>query len=154
MISSSYDIMNYQIDKEDSRLLIIRFKNKAAMNATLSAISERYEGLTGALEGHNFPASYVHTSDAIYDMVQKHKIEYVIGVYHVTSLEHERLHAKYYLDATYKKKIDEEWAQLDEVKKGKIIQFLKKLGYCDKVCIDEYQAYRYSEKANFFGFKW
>ena len=143
--------MNYQIDKQ---LLIIRFKNKATMNAALSAISERYEGLTGALEGHNFPASYVQKSDAMYDTVQKHKITYVIGVYHVNSLEHEKLHAKYYLDATYKKKIDEEWAQLDEVKKGKIIQFLKKLGYCDKVCIDEYQAYRYSEKANFFGFKW
>jgi len=146
--------MNYQIDKHDSRLLIIRFKSKAVMNAALSTISERYEGLTGALEGHNFPASYVHKSDAIYDVVKKHKILYVIGVYHVTSLEHEKLHAKYYLDATYKKKIDEEWAQLDDVKKEKIIQFLTKLGYCEKVWIDEYQAYRYSEKANFFGFKW
>jgi hypothetical protein len=146
--------MNYQIDKEDNRLLIIRFKSKAAMNAALSKISERYEGLTGALEGHNFPASYVQKSDAIYDTVQKHKIIYVIGVYHVNSLEHEKLHAKYYLDATYKKKIDEEWAQLDEVKKGKIIQSLTKMGYCDKVFIDEYQAYRYTEKPNFFGFKW
>ena len=146
--------MNYQIDKDDNRLLIIRFKNKAAMNKALSAISERYEGLSGALEGHNFPASYVQPGDSIYDMVQKHNIQYVIGIYHVNSLEHEKLHAKYYLDATYKKKIDEEWAQLDDVKKGKIIQFLTKLGYCEKVLIDEYQAYRYSEKANFFGFKW
>lgn len=146
--------MNYQIDKHNKQLLIIRFKNKAIMNKALSAISERYEGLSDALEGHNFPASYVQPSDSIYDMVQKHKIIYVIGIYHVNSLEHEKLHAKYYLDATYKKKIDEEWAQLDDVKKGKIIQFLTKLGYCEKVLIDEYQAYRYSEKANFFGFKW
>jgi len=143
--------MNYQIDKQ---LLIIRFKNKAVMNKALSTISERYEGLSGALEGHNFPASYVQKGDSIYDVVQKHKIEYVIGIYHVNSLEHEKLHAKYYLDATYKKKIDEEWAQLDNVKKGKIIQFLTKLGYCEKVWIDEYQAYRYTEKPNFFGFKW
>ena len=124
------------------------------MNKALSAISERYEGLSGALEGHNFPASYVQKRDSIYDVVQKHKIEYVIGIYHVNSLEHEKLHAKYYLDATYKKKIDEEWAQLDDVKKGKIIQFLTKLGYCEKVLVDEYQAYRYTEKPNFFGFKW
>jgi hypothetical protein len=143
--------MNYQIDKQ---LLIIRFKNKAVMNAALSAITERYEGLSGNLEGHNFPASYVQKGDSIYDMVQKHKIIYVIGIYHVNSLDHEKLHAKYYLDATYKKKIDEEWAQLDDVKKGKIIQSLTKMGYCDKVWIDEYQAYRYTEKANFFGFKW
>jgi hypothetical protein len=36
-------------------------------------------------------------------------------------------------------------------KKNKIITFLKNLGYNDKVLIDEYQAYRYSEKDNFFG---
>lgn len=146
--------MNYQIDKDDNRLLIIRFKNKAAMNRALSTISERYEGLTGSLEGHNFPASYVQKGDSIYDVVQKHKIIYVIGVYHINSLDHEKLHAKYYMDVTYKKKIDEEWNKLDDVKKDKIIQSLTKMGYCDKVWIDEYQAYRYSEKANFFGFKW
>ena len=146
--------MNYQIDKDDNRLLIIRFKNKAAMNKALSAISERYEGLSGALEGHNFPASYVQPGDSMYDMVQKHKIEYVIGMYHVNSLPHEKLHAKYYLDATYKKKIDEEWVQLDDVKRNKIIQALTKMGYTEKVWMDEYQAYRYTEKPNFFGFKW
>jgi len=27
------------------------------------------------------------------------------------------------------------------------------MGYADKVIIDEYQAYRYSESANFFGIK-
>ena len=146
--------MNYQIDKDDNRLLIIRYKNKAVMNKELSPISERYEGLSGALEGHNFPASYVQPGDSIYDMVQKHHIQYVIGIYHVHSLPHEKLHAKYYLDATYKKKIDEEWAQLDDVKRNKIIQALTKMGYTEKVWMDEYQAYRYSEKANFFGFKW
>jgi hypothetical protein len=143
--------MNYQIDKQ---LLIIRYKNKAVMNKALSAISERYEGLSGALEGHNFPASYVQPSDSIYDMIHKHHIQYVIGIYHVHSLLHEKLHAKYYLDATYKKKIDEEWAQLDDVKRNKIIQALTKMGYTEKVWMDEYQAYRYSEKDNFFGFKW
>jgi len=35
-------------------------------------------------------------------------------------------------------------------KKNKIITFLKNLGYSDKVLIDEYQAYKYSEKDNFF----
>ena len=143
--------MNYQIDNQ---LLIIRFKNKVAMNAALSAITERYEGLSGALEGHNFPASYVQPGDSIYNLVQKHKIQYVIGVYHVNALDHEKLHAKYYLDVHYKKKIEEEWVQLDAVKRDKITHFLKKLGYGDHVIIDEYQAYRYTEKDNFFGFRW
>ena len=143
--------MNYQIDNQ---LLIMRFKNKHEMNKALSVISERYEGLSGNLEGHNFPASYVQKDDSMYDIIKKHNIKYVIGVYHFHSLEHEKLHAKYYLDATYKKKVDEEWKQLDDVKQRNIIHFLTKLGYCEKVWIDEYQAYRYSEKANFFGFKW
>jgi hypothetical protein len=145
--------MNFEIDKKEKRLLIIRFNSKFSMNKSLSKISERYEGSSSNLEGHNFPASYIDSTDFIYDFVKSNKIEYVIGIYNYRSLQHEKLHAKYYLDANYKKKIDEEWYQLDEIKRCKIISFLKKLGYCDKVLIDEYQAYRYTEKDNFFGIK-
>jgi hypothetical protein len=145
--------MNYEIDKDDSRLLIIRFNNKSLMNTTLSKISQRYEGLLINPEGHNFPASYVTKSDNIYDFVIKNKIQYIIGVYNFNSIQHEKLHAKYYLDEKYKNKIDDEWEQLDETIRNHIIIFLKKLGYCDKVLIDEYQAYRYTEKNNFFGIK-
>ena len=56
-------------------------------------------------------------------------------------------------DFLYKQKIDEEWNNIEENKRNKIIVFLKKLGYDDKVLIDEYQAYRYTEKDNFFGVK-
>jgi len=77
----------------------------------------------------------------------------VIGIYSGKSFQHEKLHAKYFLDEEYKKKIDKELEELDETKRNKIIAFLKKLGYCDKVIIDEYQAYRYTEKDNFFGVK-
>ncbi len=146
-------IMNYEIDKDDKRLLIIRFNNKSLMNNTLSKISERYEGLLSNTEGHNFPASYVTKTDKIYDFVKANKIQYVIGVYNFKSIQHEKLHAKYYLDENYKNKIDKEWNQLDETIRNNIILFLRKLGYCDKVLIDEYQAYKYSEKNNFFGVK-
>ncbi len=59
-----------------------------------------------------------------------------------------KLHAKYFLDEEYKKKIDKEWEELDETKRNKIITFLKKLGYCDKVIIDEYQAYPMNRNRN------
>jgi mRNA-degrading endonuclease RelE of RelBE toxin-antitoxin system len=145
--------MNYEIDKDDKRLLIIRFNDKSLMNNTLSKISERYEGLLVNAEGYNFPASYVTKSDKIYDFVRGNKIEYIIGVYNFNSIQHEKLHAKYYLDETYKNKINKEWKELDETIRNHITAFLKKLGYCDKVLIDEYQAYRYTEKNNFFGVK-
>ena len=48
---------------------------------------------------------------------------------------------KNYTPNIFLKKIDKEWEELDETKRNKIITFLKKLGYCDKVIIDEYQAY-------------
>ncbi len=133
--------MNYEIDKNDSRPLIVRFNNKTSMNTALSKISKRYEQIETIAEGYNFPASFVEKSDVIYDFVKKNKIEYVIGIYSGKSFQHEKLHAKYFLDEEYKKKIDKEWEELDETKRNKIITFLKKLGYCDKVIIDEYQAY-------------
>jgi len=145
--------MKYEIDKLDNRLLIIRFENRDTMNKTLSKISKRYEQIEATAEGYNFPAEFVEKSDEIYDFVRKNKIEYVIGVYSGKSIAHEKLHAKYYLDKDYKRQINDEWAELEAKKRDKIIEFLKKLGYCDKVIVDEYQAYRYSEKANFFGVK-
>jgi hypothetical protein len=145
--------MQYQIDKTDNRLLIIRFDNKIRMNNTLSTISFRYEGLLVNCEGHNFPAEFVEKSDEIYDFVKRNKIKYIIGIYNSKSILHEKLHAKYYLDSDYRNKINKEWDQLETTKREHITKFLKRLGYCDKVIIDEYQAYRYSEKPNFYGIK-
>ena len=95
-------------------------------------------------------------------------IEYVIGVYSGKSISYEakklkkffswfskwqvilneKLHAKYYFDKEYKRQIDDEWAELDAKKREKNYWI-----FSDKVNVDEYQAYRYSEKANFFGVK-
>jgi hypothetical protein len=115
--------MNFEIDKDDNRLLIIRFNNKTLMNNTLSEISHRYEGLLINAEGHNFPASYVTKRDKIYEFVKCNKIQYIIGVYNFKSIQHEKLHAKYYLDQKYKSKIDKEWFELDETIRNKIIFF-------------------------------
>ena len=146
--------MKYEIDKEDNRLLILRFSDRTTMNNALSKISQRYEQMEAVAEGYNFPAESVEKTDEIYNFVKKNKIEYIIGVYSGKSIQHERLHAKYYLDSEYKKKIDDEWEEMDAKKREKIMDFLKRLGYCDKVIVDEYQAYRYSEKSNFFGIKY
>lgn len=146
--------MKYEIDKEDNRLLILRFADRKTMNNALSKISQRYEQMEAVAEGYNFPAEVVEKTDEIYDFVKKNKIAYIIGVYSGKSIQHERLHAKYYLDEEYKKKIDDEWSEMDVKKREKISDFLKRLGYCDKVIVDEYQAYRYSEKSNFFGIKY
>jgi hypothetical protein len=57
------------------------------------------------------------------------------------------------MDRQYKAKIDNEWKNLTLKIRQHITNFLKRLGYGANVYIDEYQAYRYTERANFFGIK-
>jgi hypothetical protein len=121
------------------------------MNLILDKISNRYEGELKNREGHNFPSDFVMSTDEIHKFVKDNNIKYIIGVHNTTSIRHEELHAKYFLDDEYKKKILKEWDDMDHKKKDHITTFLRKLGYSDKVIVDEYQAYRYSEKPNFFG---
>jgi hypothetical protein len=143
--------MQYQITKSDNRILVIRFSSKDKMNAILDKVSNRYEGELKNREGHNFPADSVIKTDEIYKYVKENNIKYIIAIYNAKSIKHEELHAKYYLDDEYKNKIQKEWNDMDSQKKEYIIKFLKRLGYSDKVIVDEYQAYRYTEKSNFFG---
>jgi hypothetical protein len=143
--------MLMQINKMDARILTIRFESKIEMNTTMDKISNRYEGELKNREGHNFPAEFVVKTDEIYKFVKDNNIKYIIAVYHFKSIQHEELHAKYYLDADYRKRIQKEWDEMDTKKREYITKFLKRLGYSDKVIVDEYQAYRYSEKPNFFG---
>ncbi len=133
-------------------ILILNFRgNKNKMNEILDPISNNYEGIILGRIGHNFPSIFIPTNHLL--SKYKSKCKYVIGFYKIEDLEHELLHAKYYLDSNYKSMIDKEWKNLDSNKREHLIKFLKKLGYSDDVLIDEYQAYRYSEPNNFFGIK-
>jgi hypothetical protein len=133
-------------------IMIVNFAgDKKSMNEILDPISNEYEGPLINRQGHNFPAEYINKEHILYPY--KSKCKYVIGVTGTTNLRHEMLHAKFYIDKKYRESIINEWNELSDDRRKKITDFLKKLGYSDKVIIDEYQAYRYSEKPNFFGFK-
>ncbi len=133
-------------------ILILNFRgDRNKMNELLDPLSNDYEGVIVNRTGHNFPSTYLKKTHILFSY--KNKCRYVIGVYRTNDLAHELLHAKFYLEPHYKNQIETEWNELDEFKRNHIITFLKKLGYSDKVLIDEYQAYRYSESSNFFGIK-
>ena len=133
-------------------ILILRFNgNKKNMNEVLDPISNVYEGVIYNREGHNFPSNMIPASHQLSKYKNNHK--YVIGIYNSSSIQHELLHAKYYIDSNYREKVIKEWNEMEPVKKQHITKFLKKMGYGDNVIIDEYQAYRYTEKPNFFGVK-
>ena len=123
------------------------------MNESLAPISNVYEGaLKQNREGHNFPSSYITNEHQLYKYIAPNCV-YVIGVYTPLSLQHELLHARFYADFDYRQQIHNEWNSLSETIKNHITSFLKRLGYKDEVIIDEYQAYRYTEKSNFFGIR-
>lgn len=133
-------------------ILIIHFKgDKKKMNEFLDPISNTYEGVIINREGHNFPSSFIPKKHNLFQY--KDKCKYVIGVYHHNSINHELLHAKFHIDEAYKCRIIDEWNNLEPRVKQHIYKFLKSMGYDDKVIVDEYQAYRYTEKSNFFGIK-
>jgi len=132
------------------QVLILNFKgNKTLMNQMLDCLSNVYEGSLKNREGHNFPADYITKDHFLWKY--KQQCRYVVAVYNTRSLSHELLHAKYFVDNNYRLKINREWANLIPQRQAHITNFLRKLGYSDKVIIDEYQAYRYTEKPNFFG---
>ncbi len=138
-----------------NEILILHFEgNRDKMNELLDPFSNAYEGVLYNREGHNFPAIHLSKTNPKHILYQyRNMCKYVIGVYNGKSIEHELLHAKYYLDLEYRRRIEREWNELPLQKRAHIIQFLKRLGYSDAVVVDEYQAYRYSEAPNFFGIK-
>lgn len=146
-----YTISYKPIASTGKTVLIFHFSTKERMNESLASISNSYEGsLKQSREGHNFPASYIPKEHQLYKHISPTCV-YVIGVYTPLSLQHELLHARFFADSEYKQQICNEWNNLSDSVKNHIILFLKRLGYRDDVLIDEYQAYRYTEKSNFFG---
>jgi hypothetical protein len=139
--------MRIQIKDE---IMTIHFEsNREKMNQLLDPISNEYEGFLSNRMGHNFPSSYIPKKHLLYKY--KDQCKYVIGVYNSKSIKHELLHAKYYINADYREEIDKEWESMSATVRNHIQSFLRRLGYSEKVIVDEYQAYRYSEAPNFFG---
>jgi hypothetical protein len=106
--------------------------------------SARYEG-ENQFVGFNFPSSIIRKMDvSLYPY--KHNVTYVIGYMKgdTNTMEHEKRHARFYIDRKYRKRVHQSWNKLrkSNPKKHKsIINKLKKDGYDEKVYIDEFQAY-------------
>ncbi len=136
-----------------NKILILNFKgNIKLMNEILDPISNIYEGELNKRIGHNFPSTFIPNNNHLLSQY-KSKCDYVIGISNIKDLNHELAHAKFYLDSDYKRQIIDEWENLNNLTRTHIYNFLKKLGYSDSVIIDEYQAYKSTEKNNFFGTK-
>ena len=150
--------------------LILEFKTLKLMSLYMDDISSFYEGkLSSTRIGHNFPmcilnayGMQVQKKQYIDEIVEQatccckkddivYVIAYVSGDVHTK--QHELRHAMYYSNAEYKAKILKAWNDMDDKTRDKIEAFLVKLGYPENVIVDEFQAYYFTEKKNFFGVK-
>lgn len=129
------------------------YDNKEFQN--ICEISKLYEGADiPSVVGFNFPMKTVPKKNILYTTYGK-DADYVI-VYkngdRQTKL-HELCHAKYYIDPSYKSSIHSLWNSLTDVSKKKVIDMLLRMKYANnmEILIDEFQAYYYTEKSNFFG---
>jgi hypothetical protein len=139
------------------------------MSNILEDVSCFVEGKTTVSRiGHNFPVSklieYVKSYQApklskcvnakvIEKIALKHQCSYVIGYLRgdIHTKKHELQHAKYFVDERFRKQVNSLWFGLDSSVRDKVSAFLTKLGYPHDVIVDEFQAYHFTEKRNFFG---
>lgn len=109
--------------------------------------SARYEG-ENTFVGFNFPASIIRKEDTfLYEILCNHPhllyvIAYMKGDHN--TMNHEKRHAKYYINPEYKKRVKRSWNKIKKSNPKKFIEIKNKLlkdGYQLKVLIDEFQAY-------------
>ncbi len=126
----------------------------------LECLASEYEGNMKGRVGFNFPItkkmklpkwlqSYTNTKENTKNKEIKYLIAYKNG--DVATLKHELQHAKYYLDTAFREKVKEIWESLSESVQSTVKGMLTRMGYPEHVMMDEFQAYLFTEKPNFFG---
>ncbi len=99
-----------------------------------------YEGYISHRVGANLPMSVLRAKFRTHRFC-KYDADYIIVYKDIQTLFHELLHAKFYLDSDYRKKIQKRWESLSEKEKARIQKKLFQYGYPESVHIDEWQAY-------------
>jgi hypothetical protein len=152
-VSKKVKILNSDCDYKDvNNVLHIIYTDNIPEDVI--EIADIYEGKIKNRIGINFPMNIVdkYKGDS---NIKKYNCDYIIVYKKGDKLtkEHELMHAKYYMDEKYKEKVKNIWKDMEDKNKDKVKKMLKKMGYPENedILIDEFQAYYYTEKTNFFG---
>jgi hypothetical protein len=142
--------------------LILTYPTDMLLRKALLRINTAYEGgeLKGPLQGVNFPVQFLNDwaksktlTDEEKSIVYKAKnYTYVIAAVENdnSTLLHEKAHALFFLDKSYREKAIIIWESLSEKVRKNITNTLKSLGYKSDNFLDEFQAYAV-EDPFFFG---
>lgn len=122
----------------------------------LEPIAEKYEGKINGRYGFNFPFNIIHSvniKSKLINIITKYNQAQYVVVYKkgdIMTKKHELQHAKYYIDNEYRESVKKLWNSFDSKYKIKVTSMLQKMGYPEHVMLDEFQAYYFTEKPNFF----
>lgn len=139
---------------EENQILHIIYRDINEIPKHIIDICNAYEGEMKQRIGFNFPMTFVKKNNPKSELL-KYSTEYII-IYKkgdIPTKKHELQHAKFYMDSEYKKQVHDLWNSFTESHKKQIILQLKKMKYPDNmdILMDEFQAYYFTEKSNFFG---
>jgi len=136
------------------KVLHIIYGSLKELTREIIEIANAYEGEIENRIGFNYPVSFVKkvkpkSSLLIYNT------DYII-VYKkgdIQTKRHELQHALYCLDQEFKSNVLTLWNSFSEDYRQNIIQILLQMNYPNnfEILLDEFQAYYYTEKPNFFG---
>lgn len=141
------------LDVKDKILHII-YKDKQDITREIIEIANFYEGEINNRVGFNFPMSFVKKINPKSRLLI-HEADYVI-VYKkgdILTKKHELQHAFYALDKIFREKVLLLWNSFPQYYRENVIKTLLRMNYPNnfEILLDEFQAYYYTEKPNFFG---
>jgi hypothetical protein len=140
----------------EDRILHGMYEKKEGIPDEVLAIANEYEGKIPNRIGFNFPMSFVRSINKNHSILRyESDAEYVI-VYRNGDLQtkrHELQHAKYGMKEEYRKEVKQLWDSLTTKERDRITAMLVTMRYPNReeILLDEFQAYYFTEKPNFFG---
>jgi hypothetical protein len=135
------------------RVLHIIYRTLHDVTDTIHTIANAYEGSIPGRIGFNFPMRFVKKCYPTSD-IAKYDADYVI-VYKkgdIATKRHEVQHAKYDMDPVFKNDVQTLWDSFSKHFQEKVRSTLQKMNYPvhHSLLLDEFQAYYFTEKKNFF----
>jgi len=136
------------------KVLHIIYQVKEEITREIIEIANHYEGEIKNRIGFNFPATFVKKVKPKSHLLS-YNVDYFI-VYKkgdIKTKKHESQHALYALDKIFRENVLLLWNTFSEDYRANVIQTLLNMNYPNnfEILLDEFQAYYYTEKPNFFG---
>jgi len=139
---------------EQDHILHIICDRGEQLPESILTICNQYEGEIPERIGSNFPMDFVKKMFPSHPLL-KYSAKYVIAYQKgdIITKKHEMCQDSFYLDPVYRQKIETMRTSFSAAYQKKVHSMLQKMKYPNdpQLLLDEFQAYYFTEKPNFFG---